>query len=297
MSFPFFTARHVPRLARIIGLLSLALALAGCSTLKLGYSTLPEIAYWWLDSYIDLEDGQSQRLREDLQRLHAWHRANELPRLVALLERMEKLAPQDATPAQVCAFEPELRERYAAARERAEPAIVTNALTVTPAQLDHLQRRYARNNRDFEKNWIRPPPAEQIDRRMKLVGDRLEAVYGTLTEPQRAALRRHLEASPFPAAQVLAERKRRQQDTLAVLQRLTAQQVSLGDARAALRGLLDRFTESPDPAYRAYQAESVQDLCRMVATVHNAAGPPQREQAARRLRGWQRDLGELSSAP
>jgi hypothetical protein len=298
LSFPaLIGARHAPRVARIIGALAMAVALAGCSALKLGYATLPEVAYWWLDGYVDLEEAQSQRVREDLQRLHAWHRTSELPRVVALLQRIERMAPQDVSPAQVCAFEGELRARYLALRERAEPAIVTNALEITPEQRQHLERKYARNNREFEKDWIRATPAEQMDRRVKMVVERMETVYGTVSDAQRAVLRQHFEASPFPAAQVLAERRRRQQDTLALLQRMSTEKMSLAEARTAVRGLLERFAESPDPAYRAYQAAAVQDLCRLVATTHNAATPAQRDHAVRRLRGWQRDLGELSSAP
>lgn len=296
MSFPFPIARHAPRVVRIIGLLSLSMTLAGCSALKLGYAALPEVAYWWLDGYLGFEGAQSQRLREDLKRLHAWHRSAELPRVVALLQHMERLAPNDLTPAQACAFEPEIRERYLALRDRAEPAIVTNALTLTPEQLKHLERKYARNNREFEKDWMRPSPAEQIDKRIKLVAERVETIYGTVSDAQRAAIRKQLEATSFPAADVLAERKRRQQETLALLQRLTTQPTPLGEARMAVRGLMQRFTESPDPAWRAYQAAVVQDACRLVAAVHNAATPPQREHAAQRLRGWQRDLQELSAA-
>ncbi|WP_240788595.1 DUF6279 family lipoprotein [Ramlibacter henchirensis] len=278
-------------------MLSIAVALAGCSALKLGYSTLPDVAYWWFDGYLDLDDAQGQRLREDLQRLHAWHRGTELPRVVSLLQRMEALAMQDMSPAQACSFENDIRERYAALRDRAEPAIVTNAITLTAAQLKHLERKYARNNREFEKDWIRSTPSEQLEKRMKLFIDRFELIYGSVSDAQRAAIRQQFEASPFPAAQVLAERRRRQQETLAVLQRLTGQTVSLGEARTTVRGLIERFEQSPDPAYRAYQSSVVQDACRLIATVHNAATAAQREHAARRLRGWQRDLAELSTAP
>jgi len=297
MSFPFRIARHAPRVARIIGLLSLSLAIAGCSAVKLGYSALPEVAYWWLDGYVGLEGAQAQRVREDLQRLHAWHRANELPRAVAMLQRMEGLAAHDhITPAQACAFEPEIRARLLVLRDQAEPAIVTNALTLTPEQLKHLERKYARNNRDFEKDWIRPSPAEQVDRRVKLVAERMEKLYGTVSEAQRAVIRKQLQATPFPAGEVLAHRKRQQQETLALLQRLTTPSVPLAEARTAVRGLMERFTDSPDPAWRAYQQAVVQDTCRLVAAVHNTATPPQREHAVQRLRGWQRDLQELSSA-
>src|SRR6185369_14770287 len=68
------------RLGRIIGLLALAAALSACSAIKFAYNNIGEVAYWWLDSYVEFSDEQSLRVREDLTRLHLWHRTNELPR-------------------------------------------------------------------------------------------------------------------------------------------------------------------------------------------------------------------------
>ena len=124
----------------------------------------------------------------------------------------------------------------------------------------------------------------------------METIYGRVSDAQRPAIRKQLEAMPFPAADVLAERKRRQQETLALLQRLTTQAIPLDEARKEVRGLMERFTASADPARRAYQQAVVQDACRLIAAVHNAATPPQREHAAQRLRGSQRDLQEPSAA-
>ena len=50
------------------------LYLAGCSMVRLGYGQLPDLGYWWLDSYLDLGDAQSVALRNDLAQLHDWHR-------------------------------------------------------------------------------------------------------------------------------------------------------------------------------------------------------------------------------
>ena len=47
----------------IIGLLCLALAgLSGCSALRLGYNTAPELAYWWIDGYADFDDAQAPQV-------------------------------------------------------------------------------------------------------------------------------------------------------------------------------------------------------------------------------------------
>jgi len=295
MSFPLLATRRAPRLARIIGLLSLSLALGGCSALKLGYNSLPQVAWWWLQRYVDFEGEQARDVREDLHRLLAWHRSAELPRIAALLQRVEQEAVADTTPERVCGFEPELRERYLALRRQAEPMIAAHAMTLTPAQLQQLDRRHARNARAFERDWLQLTPAEQLDKRLQQMRERAERVYGHLGEPQLAALRRELEQSAFSPVLWHTERLRRQQDTLAVLRGITSQPATAEQARAAVRGLLERLDRSPDPAWRAWQQEQVPEACRLVAALHNATTAEQRAHAVRRLRGWQRDLADLSA--
>jgi hypothetical protein len=296
MSCPSILLRAVRRLAAIIGLLSLAVALGGCSAIKLGYSTLPELGYWWLDGYMDFDDTQRQHVREDIARIHAWHRTTELPRFVPLLQQAERLAPGEVSAEQACAFEAPLRERLAALREYGEPALVTNALTLNARQLRHLERKYTQKNREYVKDWIELSPAERADKRLKELVDRAEGVYGRLDDAQLAVMTRQLQVTPWNPATVLEERRRRQQDTLAVLRRLTGPPVaSLQEARAAIHELVNRSVTSPDPAYRGYLDAMRRETCGLASALHNSTTASQRDTAARRLRAWQRDLGELAA--
>ncbi len=283
------------KLLRIIGALALALALAGCSAIQLGYANAPQLAYWWLDSYFDFNDAQAPRVREALERVHQWHRAEELPRVVALLRQAEPLAAADFTAAQACTFYVAGRARVDALADRLEPALAQFAQALSPEQLQHLARRYERSNEDFRKDWVTPAPAERRERRFKQFVERLERVYGRLEEGQRTVLRQQLDAAPFDGARVLAERQRRQADTLQVLRQLQAPGTAPAEARRQVRALLARTLASPDPAYQRLQAQMAQDTCALVSAVHAATTPGQREAAARRLRAWQRDFTELSA--
>lgn len=285
----------VRRLVRIIGALLLAAALAACSAIKLGYEALDDVTYWWLDGHFDFSDDQARRVRDELQSLHAWHRANELPRAAELLGRMEQLAPGPITAAQACAFVPQLRARLQAVADRAEPAVVTTALELAPHQLRHLQRKSADNNRKWRREWVELSPADLKDKRFKQTLERLEMLYGRLDEPQQAALRAGIERSIFDPQRILAERQRRQQDLHQVLRTLAGSQASPGEARAMLRGYLARGLHSPDAGYRAYQQALLEEGCRIFAAVHEVTTPAQREQSVRRLRAYQRDLRELAS--
>lgn len=285
------------RLGRIIGLLGLAALLAACSAIKLGYNTLDNVAYWWLDSYVDFTDEQAPRVREDLARLHQWHRANELPRFAGLLANMEQLAAGDVTPAQACAVFTQLRERLDVVADRAEPAVVTLATGLSPEQVAHLERRYGKNNTNYRKEWVLAPRPEQMDKRFEQFLERSEMVYGKLEEPQRRVLRSQLEASVFDPRRILAERQRRQRDLLRILERMAGAPIPFGEARTLLRGYLDRVRDPPDPQDRAYRQAAINEVCAIVATLHNSTTAMQRESALRRLRAYQRDLRELAAQP
>jgi hypothetical protein len=288
---------RLANLARIIGLLAVAVALAACSAVKLGYNSVPQLSAWWLDGYVDLGDDQEPRIREDLARLFQWHRRQELPRIGALLQQAERLVGNEMTADEACAMVPAIRERVAAVFERAEPAAVTLALGLRPEQLVHLRHKYDKNNREYRKDWIEPPAAEMREKRFKQYVERAEMIYGRLDEAQREQVRRQLAGSVFSPETNLRERQRRQQDILQTLRRLAGQPVSLSEARAAVHQLIERTLHSPDAAYRSYEQTLIQQGCRDLAALHQTTTPQQRQSAVRRLRAYQRDVEELAAEP
>ena len=290
----------VSKLLRIIGLLALggvcAGALTACSALKLGYGAAPEFVFWRLDAYLDLDDAQSARVRDDLSQLQQWHRSTELTRYAALLEQAERLAPTDISPAQACALVAQARERIAAVATQASPALAVTAQTLAPAQLQHLQKHYERKDAEWRKEWMEPPPAQLLERRVKQMTDRAEMIYGSLDDAQRAVVQRVVEQTPFDARAVFAERLRRQRDALQTLREVSSQPgMPAAQAREALRAYLQRTQDSPDPVWRQRRDAWLQDSCRGFATLHASTTAAQREVAVRRLRAYQRDLRELAA--
>lgn len=288
---------RLPNLARIIGLLCVVVALSACSAIKLGYNTLPQVSAWWLDGYVDLSDEQEPRVREDIARLHQWHRRQELPRIAALLQQAERMVAGEITADEICTMVPPIRQRLLAVLEQAEPAAVTLALGLKPEQLAHLQHKYDKNNRDYRKDWVDLTTAELREKQFKQYLDRMETIYGRLDPAQRDLLRTQVERSAFSAETSLRERQRRQQDILQSLRKLAGQQISFSDARAAVHEVVLRGLQSPDPRYRTYEEALIRQGCRNLAAVHQSTTPQQRISAVRRLRDYQRDLDELAAEP
>jgi len=282
------------KLARIIGALLLAAVLGGCSTVRLAYNNLPELSYWWLDGYVDFDDSQSPRVREQLAQLLAWHRREELPRLIDLLQEAEAQASGDVTPEQACALADALRLRLLAVAERAEAPSVEMAASLSPAQLEHLAHKYAKVNADYAQQWLSIGSAKQQEKRLRQIRERYEDFYGTLDASQRELLRLQLAQSSFDPAAQDAERRLHQRQTLALLQRVVSGELTPAEARPALHAYVLQFVEAAPGAQRERQQRLRQEACATFAALHNQATPAQREQARQKLIGYEGDLRRLA---
>ncbi len=269
--------------------------LQGCTAIKLGYNTAPTVSYWWLDGYFDFNDSQAQRVRDDLGALQQWHRGDQLPEYVELLQRAQALVAQpQVTAPQVCAIVDEGRQQLDDIAARAETGAAALAMSLTPAQLEHLQAKYADRNAEFRKDWLDASPAKVREKRYDKALDRAETVYGRLDPEQRALIRQQIDASSYDARILNTERLRRQQDTLTTLRGLTGGQASTEQAARAMRALFARYQESPAPAYRAYAQRQIDELCQGFALAHNTTTAAQRNKAVNRLKAYERDVKELA---
>jgi hypothetical protein len=283
-------------MARIIGVLLLAAALGACSAIRLAYNNLPTVSYWWLDGYLDFDSEQAPKVRDELAQLLDWHRQNELPRIASLLQEAQALAPGEVTPAQVCTMADRIRERLLAVTDHAETAGAQLALSLTAAQLQQLERKYAKNNATYRKEWLDRTPAQVQEKRYDQFLDRTEDFYGRLSTEQRELLRQQVAQSVFDPRLADAERRQRQQEALALLRGFVADKPTPAEARAALHAYIQRVAEPPPGRWRDQQQALLEEGCRNTAALHNGTTASQRAQAVRRLQAYQDDLRQLVAA-
>lgn len=284
---------------RIIGALLLACfaaaMLGGCSLLRLTYPQLPTIGYWTADSYLDLTSTQSERVRAQLAELLRWNRATQLPEYSMLLRRARAEIMADTTPERVCQWLDEATARAQIAFDQALPAAADIALTLTPAQLDHLRKHLDKTNAELREEFIERKPERRQKEAVKRAIERAETLYGKVDEAQRERIARDVAASPFEPERWLAERQLRQREALQTLRRLQALRAGSDAMQAALRAFFERAQASPDDAYRAYQQRLRQFSCEFAARLHNSTSPEQRQAAAGTLGGWEGDLRALAA--
>jgi hypothetical protein len=287
------------KLRRIIGLALVALALTGCSVVRLAYDQAPTLAYWWIDSYVDLNAEQTPMVRDALERWLAWHRRSQLPEYAALLARAQRELAQPTTAAAMCALANEVERRLDIAVDAAAPALAELVLSLTPEQLRHLERQVTKKAAEVRADFAQPDPAERRAKSFKRTLERYENFYGTLDAAQRERLAALLAASPFDADRWQVERSLRNREMVQTLAstiaagRGTDRDAALALAQAAVRTIAERAVRSPRPDYRAYQQRLLQDNCALVATMHNHMKPEQRQHLRSKLKGWENDLRSL----
>ena len=281
------------------GLLTLlaALILPGCSAVKLTYNNAPDLVYWWLDSYMDFDSAQATRVRADLLALLAWHRKNELPAYGGALENLQRLAPTNVTPEQLCGAYHDFKPRLQALLDQTAPTVAALSPLFTPEQLTHLTRQLEKRSIKWRQEWLDGTPAERSARRVKQLADRAEYFYGRLEEPQMAILRASVASSAFDPAIHQRESLRRHQDTLQTLQRLQGDNGTPAQRQTEARALLARALNSPDTSYRNYQEKMDQENCKTFATLHNSTTSAQRVKVVEALKDYNTDIRTLMATP
>lgn len=287
--------RGVGRALRALALaIGAALLLQACSTVKLAYNQVTHLAYWQLNSHFSLSQAQAERVRSELEDLHQWHRETMLPRHAELLQDVQRQLASDVSAGQVCAVYEQVRTQIDRVTAQAEPKLAGLAAQLSDAQIRNLQKKQASSNAEWKKEWLDASPEALREQRYKQLLSRAEGFYGTLQAPQQAALRNYVALSSFDPERTYAERLRRQQDLVQVLRQIVADPANTERHRSLLRGYLERFNASPEPAYQRYARKLVEEGCAGFAMVHRAMTPAQRLTAVQSAKGYEQDFWVLA---
>ena len=275
----------------------MSLILTGCSAVRLGYNKLPEIASWWLDSYIDFSDAQGPQAKAALHKLQAWHRKEELPAIAELLLQAQILAPQNITPEQACMV-------WEGAQVRIESFIQESSRLAAPVvsqlsakQFNHLEKEWASRNEDWKKKWLQGTPDTRLKKRVDMAAERFNSFYGDLNTEQRQLLKEQFLKSAWTPEWGYQQRLKRQQDQLNALQAMSSEMtkpaMSIAQVETALQTLILQSVRPKDGTELSKQLQLEQQACQNLAQLHNTMTPAQRLKAQRKLKDYETDVREL----
>ncbi|MDX2220066.1 MAG: DUF6279 family lipoprotein [Burkholderiales bacterium] len=274
---------------RVFAGVSALLLVAACSMAGMAYNNAVPLASWYIDDYVDLDEAQTARFREGMERLQTWHRKSELPEYSRVLEEAARKVDGPVSAADVRALYDDGRRFANRVGERALGEMADILLTLSPQQIASIEARLKRDNEKIDAERIRAPAGKREKDRAERYVRNLESWLGPLTAEQKSRVQTQIAKVPAGDAMRLADRRRLQGEFLALVRNPPPRQKFIEE----LRHMLTRPEEGRDPAYIAATREWREQTAALFADTLASATPAQREHLKRKLRGYASDVMAL----
>lgn len=284
-------AAHRPA---VLALCILALLLTtGCSLVRLGYGQLDTIAGWMAHEYFDLDPAQRETFARRFERLHAWHRREQLPDYAQFLGDTRTRAQRGISAADMLWLIDGMKSRYAVIAARAAPDAADLLAGLTAAQIEHLRKEFDDMNRKFlRENRTRESVAARRQHQQRTTLKQIREWTGSLNDAQEARISTLLQQVPLTDELRHEDRLRRQREFLALLDGRS------GDRAAFTQRLRDWLVNwernRPPELARAFE-ESWLRRAEFYAAVDRLLTPEQRAHLLQRLQLYIDDCRQLST--
>ena len=283
------------RIIKTFCFLLLAGSMISCSLVKTAYNNAPALVTWRLDDYFNFSEVQKAKLKPALQDLHAWHRKNELPRYVSLLNEIHDDLHHDVNAQIACQRIASIKSNVQTLQTKIIPIIVDVADTMSEKQLQHLQKKLEKRNQEWKEEWWQETIEEQREVRLDKSTDFAEKVYGDLNEKQISLLKQSIAKSDIDPTLIYAEILRRDEDALTILKALRNPASSNEEKSQLVRAGFERLQNSPNQAYQAYIDKLTQQTCETIASLHATTTTKQRSHAQQWVEDYKTQFTQLQN--
>lgn len=283
------------RIIKTLFILALAFSTLSCSLVKTAYNNAPALIAWRLDGYFDFSEAQKAKLKPALQELHAWHRKNELPRYVSLLNEISNDLSHDVSAQTACQRIESIKSSAQTLQIKFTPIIVDIAESLSDQQLQHFQQKLEKRNEEWKEEWWQETIEEQREVRLEKSRDFAEKIYGDLNEKQINILKQSIARNNSDPAMIYSEILRRDEDALNILKALRNPALSHEEKSQLVRAGFERMQNSPNPAYQAHIDKITQQACETIASLHASTNAKQRLHAQQWVEDYRTQFTQLHS--
>ncbi len=279
------------RILRGFSALLLAALLGACNAIQLTYNNADTALSWMADDYLALDKPQEKMLRTRLDVLLSWHRANALPEYADAFREVKTKVAAGLKREDIVWLIDAGRSEYDGVLNRTASESVGVLSTISPEQIDNLEKKLARNNAKFNKEHLRGSLHEQREKRAKKTIERIEHWVGSLSDKQQEQITAISYAMPMTYALWRDDRIRKQQEFVAILR----DKKSPLELEASLKQWLDNWQRGKSAEYRrasdAFQEQSVS----LILAVDAMITPSQRAKVLAKLQSYIDDFEALAA--
>ena len=280
------------RTARLLVLAALVAALVSCTFTKFAYNQADTVVAWLADDYFDLEGTQKAEFHKRFERFYAWHRYEQLPEYAQFMKTARARMEDGLTREDVLWFVDGLKARTRLAARKAAPEAAPLLATLTPTQIENLQRKWAKDNAKYvRERKVNGTPEERYEAEGKRIAKQLKEWLAPLTSEQEARVTQLARELPQLERERYAERLRRQKEFLEVLAHRN------DDPQRFTQRLTDWMAHWERGRSAEYQRQvdaSWQKRADLFVTIEKMLTPEQRTASLRRIENYATDFTQLA---
>jgi hypothetical protein len=281
-------------IARVALILILAAA-TGCSLVRLGYGKLDTIAAWNANDYFDLSSEQRHEFDRRFDRLHEWHRYEQLPDYAAFLTETQARLKKGLNREDVLWVMEGVKARYRTLVRKGADDAAAILMTITPAQIETLKRRWSKDNQRFVSEYkLNGSAHERRDASMKRLYIRITEWTGRLSTEQEHKIDALVGDAPFIHTLRHEDRLRRQREFLHLMATRGTDTKVFAER---LRHFLSNWEEGRDPEYDRLYKDWEQRQADLYVAVDKMLTADQHAAVVRRLQAHIDDFNRLSERP
>lgn len=267
----------------IVGLLFLV---GACSSTTFLYNRLDFIVPWYVDDYVDLSSPQKKQLEQLLQPFLSWHRREELPRYLALLDRVIASLDEPPTVDTIAEFGVEMEAAWLRLEAESVNWLLELGSGLDDRQLDHLIAKLEKDQQKYEKKYLERDEEEYREDLYDGFLDNARDYLGRLDFGQRALAESASAAMLRSDAAWLSERAKWLEKMRGYLRR------EPGWQQAILDGMALRNAEV-SAEYREVVHHNVRVIQQLIADLLASRSDQQDRRLRKKLGGLREDLQTL----
>ena len=265
--------------------LIIVLLLVGCSTTTLIYNRIDFLVPWYLGNYVELTKSQKQYLDELLIPFFSWHRYEELPKYLEIINSTKNILEGEVKPEGIATISSNVEKSWFRLEREVLVWMTPLVSNLNDEQIQSFLQVMQKKATEYENKNLGRSDNDYRQDIYEKIRDNLQQFMGELSQQQLTVVKTYSEDMHRDDGMWLQNRK-------ALLVSLS----SILERDSGWKERLSRINQRDDPVSRSYRETNVHNLdviYHLIAEVLNTRSEKQDKRIRRQLSKYRTDIETL----
>ena len=261
------------------------LLLVGCSTTTLIYNRTDFLVPWYVGNYVELTRSQKQYLDELLIPFFSWHRYEELPKYLEIINTTENILEGEVKPEGIATISSNVEKSWFRLERKVLVWMTPLASDLNDEQIQSFLQVMQKKATEYENKNLRRSDNDYRQDVYEKMRDNLQQFMGELSQQQLSVLKAYSEDMHRDDGVWLQNRKALLVSLSLILER-----------DSGWKERLSRINQRDDPVSRSYRETNAHNLdliYHLIAEVLNTRSEKQDQRIRRQLSKYRTDIETL----